>query len=66
MEPMDISFKRFLKETLVIHVQPKKWKEAEKLPFFLRKLYSFFEVSVIGASCLAMIAKDEWELIGGV
>ena len=59
MEPMDISFKRYLKETLDIYVQPKKWREAEKLPFFLRNLYAFFEVSILGTSCLAMVAKDK-------
>lgn len=58
MEPMDISFKRYLKESLDIYVQPKKWKEAKKLPFFLRNLYAFFEVSIIGTYCLSMVAKN--------
>lgn len=61
MKRMDIIFKRYLKETLDIYVQPKKWKEAENLPFFLRDLYAFFEVSVLGVSCLAMVAKEETE-----
>jgi DNA-binding MarR family transcriptional regulator len=61
MEQMDISFKRYLKETLDINVQFKEWKEAEKLPFFVKTLYAFFEVSIVDASCLAMFAKDETE-----
>ena len=61
MDQMYISFERYLKETLDISVQPKKWKTAEKLPFFLRNLYTFFEVTILGASCLAMAAKDETE-----
>jgi DNA-binding MarR family transcriptional regulator len=61
METMDIRFKRYLKETLDIYVQPKKWKEAENLPFFLRNLYAFFEVSIAEVSCLAMVAKEETE-----
>ena len=61
MESMNISFKRYLKEALGINVQPKKWKEMENLPFFLRNLYAFFEVSILEASCLAMVAKEETE-----
>jgi len=61
MDQMDISFERYLKETLNICIQPKKWKEAEKLPFFLRNLYAFFEVTILETSCLAMVAKDETE-----
>ena len=61
MDQMDISFERYLKETLDISVQPKKWEEAEKLPFFLRNLYAFFEVPILETSCLAIFAKDEIE-----
>ena len=61
MAEMDISFERYLKETLDIYLRPKKWKEAEKLPFFLRNLYAFFEVPILGTHCLAMVAKDEAE-----
>ncbi len=61
MDHMDISFERYLKETLNICIQPKKWKEAGKLPFFLRNLYAFFEVPIMGMYCLAMVAKDETE-----
>ena len=59
MERIDVTFQRYLKETLDVNVKPKKWKEAEKLPFFLRNLYVFFEVSILGTSCLVMVAKDE-------
>ncbi len=61
MDHMDISFERYLKETLNLCIQPKKWKEAEKLPFFLRNLYAFFEVTILETSCLAMVTKDETE-----
>jgi len=61
MAEMDISFERYLKETLDIYLRPKKWKETEKLPFFLRNLYAFFEVPILGTHCLAMVAKDEAE-----
>lgn len=61
MDQMDTSFERYLKETLDIYVKPKKWEEAEKLPFFLRNLYAFFEVPILETDCLAMVAKDETE-----
>jgi len=47
MDQMDIRFGRYLKETLDIHVRPKKWKEAGKLPFFLRKRYAYFGILFI-------------------
>jgi DNA-binding transcriptional ArsR family regulator len=61
MDQMDISLERYLKETLDIYVQPKRWKESEKIPFFLRNLYAFFEVPILETACLAMVAKDEVE-----
>lgn len=61
MEQLDLSFQRYVKETLNILAQPKKWIEAEKLPFYLRNLYVFFEVSILDTPCLAMAAKDEVE-----
>lgn len=62
MEQINTSFKRYLKETLDIDVRMKKWNEAEKLPFFLRNLYAFFKVSILGTSCLVMVAKDQAEV----
>lgn len=61
MEQINNNLERYLKQTLDINVQPKKWKEAENLPFFLRNLYEFYKLSILGASCLAMVAKEETE-----
>jgi len=61
MAPLDLSFQRYIKETLNIIAQPKKWIEAEKLPFYLQDLYVFFRVSILDTPCLAMAAKDEVE-----
>jgi DNA-binding MarR family transcriptional regulator len=61
MDKLNISFERYLKDTLDVNIQPKKWKEAANLPFFLRNIYSVFELSIIGTSCLAMFVKDEVE-----
>ena len=61
MAQLDLSFQRYIKETLNILAQPKKWIGAEKLPFYLQNLYVFFKVSILGTPCLAMAAKDEVE-----
>lgn len=61
MTPLDLSFQRYIKETLNIIAQPKKWIEAEKLPFYLQDFYEFFKVTILDTPCLAMAAKDEVE-----
>lgn len=61
MEQTEIKLKDYLKETLGIDVQMKKWRNGENLPFYLRNLYTFFKLSILGSSCLAMIVKDETE-----
>lgn len=61
MEKMDINFERYLKEALDIQVQPKKWKGAEQLPFFLLDQYGFFEVRILDRACLLIVEKGETE-----
>ena len=61
MEQTETKLKRYLKETLGIDVQPKKWRGEEHLPFYLRNLYAFIELCILNSSCLAMIVKDETE-----
>ena len=61
MVELDLSFQRSIKETLNILAQPKKWIEAEKLPFYLQNLYVFFRVSILDTPCLAMATRDEEE-----
>jgi len=54
-------FEQYLKETTSIVAAPKKWDDAEKLPYFLRDLYSFYEVSILETPILLMVARDEKE-----
>lgn len=61
MVQMDLSLQRYIKETLNILTQPKKWIAAEKLPLYLQNLYVFFEISILDTPCLAMAGKDEVE-----
>ncbi|MBT8373616.1 MAG: hypothetical protein KJN80_01755 [Deltaproteobacteria bacterium] len=59
MEQLVTNFKRYLKETLDINVRPKQWPET--LPIFLRNMYVFLEVRILGLPCLIMAAKDRAE-----
>ena len=53
--------KRYLHQTLGAEVSPTPWDEGTRLPFFLRKLYTFFEVQLLEASCLLMLDRNEQE-----
>jgi len=61
MDQLTTNFKRYLKETLDIEAHPKQWPETGKLPIFLRNLYIFFAVRIMGVPCLVMAAKDKAE-----
>lgn len=54
-------FERHLKEVLNITVVPKEWGDADKLPFFLRDLYTFFQISLLDTPCLLMVSQDKEE-----
>ena len=54
-------FERYLKETTGILATSKKWHDMEKLPYFLRDLYTFYEVSILETHILLMVAMDEKE-----
>ena len=53
--------KRYLHETVGAEVSPAPWDECARLPFFLRNLYTFFEVQLLEASCLLMLDRNEQE-----
>jgi hypothetical protein len=61
MDKLLRDFERHLKETLNITVDPKKWEDDDKLPFFLRDLYTFYQVSLLDIPCLLMVARNEEE-----
>jgi DNA-binding MarR family transcriptional regulator len=54
-------FVQHLEETVGIVAVPRKWDAAEQLPYFLRDLYTFFEVSIMKTPILLMVARDEKE-----
>ena len=53
--------KRYLHETLGVEVSPTPWHKGKRLPFFLRNLYTFFEIQLLEASCLLMLDRNEQE-----
>ena len=54
-------FERHLKENLDITAAPKKWEGVDRLPFFLRDFYTFYQVSLLSTPCLLMVARDNNE-----
>lgn len=58
MDQLATNFKRYLKETLDIDARPKHWLGTGNLPIFLRNMYVFFEVRILGMPCLVMATKD--------
>ena len=61
MDQLTTNFKRYLKETLDIDARPKQWLGTGSLPIFLRNMYTFFEVRILGMPCLVMATKDKTE-----
>jgi hypothetical protein len=53
--------KKYLKDTLGIEIEVMKWKEADKLPFFLQDSYEFFCFNLAGRKLLCMIAREQIE-----
>lgn len=54
-------FERHLKENLDITAVTEKWGGVDRLPFFLRDSYTFYEVSLLKTPCLLMVAHDNNE-----
>lgn len=61
MDELLQNFERHLRETLSLSVTPKKWAEANNLPFFLKDQYAFFQVSLLDTPCLLMVTRDKEE-----
>lgn len=55
------SLEQYLYDVLGIHVsvQLHRWKERDKLPFFLTAIYDFHQMSLMEHPCLLMMAKKE-------
>ena len=54
MENLKHDVGRYLKDTLDISVKAEPWDGEGRLPFYLRNLYAFFQVSILNTPCLVM------------
>lgn len=50
---------RYLFEILGIQISINRWKDQNKLPFFLTAAYDFSEMVLLGNSCLLMSVKED-------
>jgi hypothetical protein len=62
MEPLRRDFERYLNETLGLAVKTQTWERENSLPFFLRDMYAFFQVSILNTLCVVMAPRAEAEL----
>ncbi len=53
---------RYLDEVLGVRGKIRPWKRKAKLPFFMVDYYAFYETSLLGHSCLLMIAQEGSEV----
>lgn len=52
---------RYVHETIGVDVRSTPWDEGSRLPFFLRNLYTFFEIELLHAPLLLMVDRDKKE-----
>ena len=55
-------FKNYFKNALNIEVKTRLWKKEKELPFFLRNLYEFYEISLMEKPFLLMVAREADEI----
>jgi DNA-binding MarR family transcriptional regulator len=48
-----------------IDVTPACWKEGQDLPFFMRELYIFHEISLLGKPCIVFVPRGNEEIPSG-
>ena len=53
--------KQYMQETLGVVISPTPWDGSTHLPFFLRDLYTFFEIQLLDVPCLLMLDHSEQE-----
>jgi DNA-binding MarR family transcriptional regulator len=61
MENLKCDFERYLNEALDITIKTQPWEGEVGLPFFLRNMYGFFQVSLLDTRCLVMVPRKEAE-----
>lgn len=56
---MTMTIEPYLKENIDNHVIIKPWSEKNKFPLFLRSIYKFHEMIILGTSCVLLEILDE-------
>jgi len=52
-------FRRYLRDTLSIWTTPEDWEDADRLPFYLRDLYTFCKVNILSVGYLLMVDRGQ-------
>lgn len=65
MDKLTESLKQYLHETLSVAIEAQPWENQSCLPFFLVDAYDFCEISLLGQSCLLMIARENADITPG-
>lgn len=66
MKDLAESLKNYLKETLNVSIDVRRWKNPGNLPFFLIDSYEFFKFSIFEQPCLLMVSKESTEITPGL
>lgn len=62
MEQVASNLRRYLKEMLDIDVKPRQWQDKPDMPIFLRNMYDFYQICILGKPCLITAVKEDIEL----
>lgn len=63
MDSIIQEFERYLSEVLGTKVISRPWKRRNSVPFFLKELYSFYEVTLMNCTCIVLIHKTDVEIM---
>jgi len=61
MEKIILSLKKYLEKTLGCSIQPVKWQDSGKMPFYLQDNYAFFQIRLFDRACLLMVDRGREE-----
>lgn len=61
MEKIIKALKKYLEKTLGCSIQPVKWQDSGKMPFYLQDNYAFFQIRLFDRACLLMVDRGREE-----
>jgi hypothetical protein len=54
-----MTIEQYIKKTLNISIALQEWKEAQRLPIYLRQRYKFFLTRILSTNCLLIVDVDQ-------